>query len=322
MRKFLFLIWISLYVFNGKAQVNLVPNPSFEIHNNCPLGTSQINEAAPWFQPSLGTPDLFDSCDVSEFVGVPQNFIGYQNARTGRAYAGLFVAYPGLASPSFREYIEVKLSDSLLPGQRYYVTFYVSLSDSSHYATDDIAVLFSTDSAKSDTSYLLYWTPQITNLSGSYLNNKFIWTQISGQYIAVGGEKYLTIGNFKSNTNTDTVKVSGGGSISSDFYNSYYYIDDVCISTDSMTCFQPVSIDERSKGLCSIFPNPTSDKLILKSNMPGVLIMYNSRGHKVIEREFLIGNNLVYVETLENGLYYVEIKTRDKISRTRIIINH
>lgn len=51
--------------------------------------------------------------------------------------------------------------------------------------------------------------------------------QVSGTYVASGGEKYITIGNFNNDANTDTVKTDtslSSGNI------CYYYIDDVTVA--------------------------------------------------------------------------------------------
>jgi hypothetical protein len=95
-----------LFSFFAKTQLNLVPNPGFEIYDTCPQdlfnppysGTNAICRAIPWFQPNSpgitcsGSTDFFHAC--SSFV--PQNILGFQYARTGSGYAGAGIAYvPG-----------------------------------------------------------------------------------------------------------------------------------------------------------------------------------------------------------------------------------
>ena len=122
---------------------NLVPNPSFEDTLNCPTNQAQIYNAPPWFQPTANTPDYFHPCSGT-FIGVPQNWHGYQFARTATAYAGFGCQY---SSMNGREYIESKLLDSLLAGKKYCVEFYVSLSDSSTVAVSNICLLYTSDAA-------------------------------------------------------------------------------------------------------------------------------------------------------------------------------
>lgn len=139
----LILIVGVLFIKNSYSQ-NLISNPSFEIYDTCPDNASQIQHALNWFQPSWGTPDYYNSCYVSGVtnVDIPSNVFGYQNARTGNAYTGLFAAYPWPDYPDYREYIEIKLDSTLVSGVKYYVRFFVSLSDSSVYSTDDIGLVF------------------------------------------------------------------------------------------------------------------------------------------------------------------------------------
>ncbi len=70
------------------------------------------------------------------------------------------------------------------------------------------------------------------------------WIEISGTFIAQGGERYIAIGNFYSDANTETVVVPSG---SSGFNGAYCYIDSVylypvtdipvvTISSDTVIC--------------------------------------------------------------------------------------
>jgi len=74
---------------------------------------------------------------------------------------------------------------------------------------------------------LLPYTPQI-NYLGSPITDTLNWILISGSYTALGGEKYITIGNFNSDSNTSTAVVNPTGSGGTE---AYYYIDDVYVGT-------------------------------------------------------------------------------------------
>src|SRR5689334_20442653 len=124
----LLLLATSVISINTLSQ-NLVPNPSFEVHDTCPNWSGFLRHAIPWFDPApnTGGSDYFNSCapppppDAS--ASVPLNTFGFQYARTGNAYAGL-TAYYGF--PNTREYIEVMLLDSLAKGKHYCGGFYVN----------------------------------------------------------------------------------------------------------------------------------------------------------------------------------------------------
>jgi gliding motility-associated-like protein len=217
-------IFFSILFFSAKvisfAQTNLVPNYSFEDTLNCPTGATQINNAPPWFTVSNnGSPDYFNACSNSAFVDVPLNFAGYQFAKTGQAYSGMAVFTKNFA---LREYISIKLFDSLIVNKKYCVEFYISLSDSCSYAISSIGAYFSNDSIK-DTNLVLPYTPQVYNPNYNIITDTQNWSKISGYFIAMGGETFMTIGNFNSNANTDTTFLGGNNLF------AYYFIDDVSV---------------------------------------------------------------------------------------------
>ena len=235
MKKWVLLYFVLCLCTISKAQNNLVPNWSFEEITSCPTGTiytSELPYASPWQNPSNGTPDLFGSCDKEipyGFYGVPNNSKGYQLPHSGENYCGAMFYYNNQPHPNIntREYIQIKIIDSLQQNQRYCMTFYLSLADSaSGYAISNVGAYISQGSVTNFNQYLISETPQILNPINKYLINKKTWTPIQGMYTAAGGENYITIGNFYDDNHTDTLKVSGG-------YNggmaSYYYLDDVSL---------------------------------------------------------------------------------------------
>ena len=125
------------------AQVNLVPNYSFEDTVICPTSISQIYNSLGWINPSSSinsNPDYFNICG-SISVNVPANAFGFQNAKTGNAYAGFYAYNTGF--PNAYEYVETMLSDTLQKDSTYCVSFYLSLSENSGYCTTNIGVYFS-----------------------------------------------------------------------------------------------------------------------------------------------------------------------------------
>ncbi|MES2397854.1 MAG: gliding motility-associated C-terminal domain-containing protein [Bacteroidota bacterium] len=204
------------------SQVNLVPNFSFEDTITCPSGLNQIYNAIGWSNPSNSinsNSDYFNSCN-SGFLSTPANAFGYQNTKTGNGYAG-FYAF-NLAFPNAYEYIETMLADTLKKDTVYCVSLYLSLSEISGYCTNNIGIYFSNNLVTTTTEIILV-TPQLINTI-VVLSDKDEWMKVEWQYTALGGEKYITIGNFNSTGTSDTVYV--GGSVPD---GSYYYIDDVFV---------------------------------------------------------------------------------------------
>ncbi len=211
---------------------NLVPNPSFEQFTNCPNTIADFNFASPWFTPTAGSTDLFSPCaGVASYVGVPTNSLGVQIPMSGQCYAGAVVwSVYGLNTNNtyrdVREYMEVPLLAPLTGGQKYQVSFYVSRADNYHYAIAEIGAYFSFGpliNPGSGTNFNV--VPQVENPSSNLLADTNSWMLVQGTFTAVGGESYLTLGNFRTDANT-TYSNFPAGSLP-DF--AYYYFDDVSV---------------------------------------------------------------------------------------------
>ena len=124
------------------SQINLVPNPGFEEYISCPDDYGEFDRVKYWFNTTLGTPDYYNACSITKNPDVPNNNMGYQYARTGAAYVGIFTASDSIY-PNYREYIAAKLLNILSAEKKYKVEFYVSLSDSSNLAADGFGIYFS-----------------------------------------------------------------------------------------------------------------------------------------------------------------------------------
>ena len=210
-----------------------MPNPSFENYTFCPsdaneLGPNSKNgftpNVVPWTMPNVSTPDYFNSCSNPSFVGVPSSLFGDQDARTGNGYAG-FVGVPNgmLPMPNQREYIQVQLDQPLVAGETYCVQFYWSLADASGFAMSEMGVYFSNTALNEADSVNLPVTPQLEQ-TGMPLDNKNCWILFEEQYVATGGEEFMTIGNFRDDANTTQTPSAGGFSPA-----IYYFIDDVSV---------------------------------------------------------------------------------------------
>jgi gliding motility-associated-like protein len=207
-----FLI-ISIPTF---GQLNLVPNPSFEDTVPC---NSFVPPVANWTMVS-GTPDYYNQI-MTSCVGANNGFnnhLGYQVAKAGSAYMG-FNAYELPYGLNYREVIQAQLSSPMIANKTYCVSFYVSLADSSRFATNAIGCYISSGNAVPFPA-----VSQINNTSGN-ITDTAGWKQIKGIYTATGGERYINIGNFKNDTNTTVVP----NNLSSADSNTYYFVDLVSV---------------------------------------------------------------------------------------------
>lgn len=305
--------------FSTLAQ-NLVPNPSFEIFSLCPSVSPQINNATGWSS-YRETPDYYNSCDTSTFRSVPQNWAGFQYASIGDAYAGFFT-YSSIVL--YREYLGAQLINPLVVGQRYYVNIKVSLTNSSGAlcATNNIGALFSTIQYNTSSP-----TP-VSNFAHVFnstpIQDTTNWTTISGSFIADSAYQYIIIGNFFDDANTTFIKMN-----SSNNCYSYYYVDDICVSTDSIVCSTGTAIIE-NKNIAeniSVFPNPTSGNATITYTLPqgetqGKIIIYDTQGKEVkrfnVDRTF--DSLVISTENLQSGLYYYNLQTTQGISAAKKLI--
>jgi hypothetical protein len=142
MKKFIssFLLFFALLEVNG--QVNLVPNPSFEILDSCPQFLGEFS-VVDWLKPTLGSTDNFSSCSAEQ-SGVPQNVVGWQYAKNGNAYVGTYGS--DFSGSNYREYIQCQLLSPFETGKKYEVSFWVSRADSSTFACNNIGAYLSSTS--------------------------------------------------------------------------------------------------------------------------------------------------------------------------------
>lgn len=244
------------------AGANLVPNPQFENKAYCPFYFSQVSAAAPWFNPTIATPDYMNACAPFWLMGVPSNAMGNQTAYSGNGYMGAFAysVYGTNPVPGYREYIEAPLLAPMQPGMQYQVSFRVSLADSSGWSIGNIGAHFSVGAlVNGSTQGPLNVVPQVANPPGNLLTNKTGWTLITGTFSAAGGETHITLGNFLDDAATTAITNAYGTN------HTYYYYDDVevvplCAFTnktvlcDSQWDFDPpLAYDECSGDYVSVF---------------------------------------------------------------------
>jgi OmpA-OmpF porin, OOP family len=231
MKKLLSLALIYLWLINNSSGQNLVPNPDFEEYFNCPqsINTNKANtKVAPhWNSPNYGTPDLYNRC--SKYQMGTQNVTGVTNPFKGDGFAGIVIWEK---KRSYREYLQVKLNESLKTNQTYIISFRYKLSTYSKYCVDRMCFSLAT-------TVIFYDHDSAISIPSTYCKIKIkpydsytgTWELMETEYTAKGGERYLTIGNFHDNANTKATHLS--------FINvqepmlehaSYYYIDDVSVS--------------------------------------------------------------------------------------------
>ncbi len=335
MKKLILLFQINILFINSNAQLNLVPNSSFEKNNYCPtkLGGTYFCLAYDTVHPPpscfdylllssyfdstmIGwtsyreTPDYYNACAnmTHPDAGVPDNIFGSQTAHDGNAYIGIvtynvpqiylkyeydsigsavwdttinhFIYKPvwdtafnryafGFDSLLIREIIGTKLDSVLTIGTKYFVTFWACRVKKNiplltyRGANNHLGMKFSTVPYS-------YWNPiPIDNFAQVYtdsiVSDSVDWTRVSGSFIADSGYGYISIGNFFDGNNTSAIDVIDTFPFPV-AYKPYYYIDDVCVSSDSLTCYRlPNGISsQQSKEMIKVYPNPFNNIITIE----------------------------------------------------------
>ena len=210
----LFLLFLP--EMGGVYAQNLIPNPSFD----------QLRGRRPSMRPwkKINTVDYFVNADNQSYkeVNATKNDRNYilRKPRTGSAYVGLRVW------PKYNEYLQVVLLEPLKKDVAYSFEMYITPSRYSNCYLKTIGVSFyptrppySTKFGRED------YPPQIENYQPFGIRDTTDWIRVNGIFIANGGEKIITIGNFSSN-NRDKFKRK---KLSFTKREAYYYIDDVAL---------------------------------------------------------------------------------------------
>lgn len=283
------------------GQDNLVPNPSFEENNGCPTNGNFEAVLHSWYK--IAGSDYFHECGINGF-GVPNNLGGGQNARTGQAYIGLGLWASSSALES--QMVGIELTDSLAAGLSYKVEFYVSLMDSLWYAVRNAGAYFSKDMPPTNIQSLLNCTPQVRYDGDSYLGDKNVWMRISGSFIAQGGERHMTIGNFDGHSGSDALFVGGSQAPAGqpDYYKAaIYYLDDVSVMPDSITSVQDVT---NTEPLYKLYPNPNTGAFTVEMNLKegevAQLLVWNLAGQQIHTQTLGNGINALKMDAAK-GLY-------------------
>lgn len=225
------IIIIMCLFFPIFSQGNLVPNGSFENYSTCPTGFGSICKTYPWFQPNdganypCGSSDAFNICNGD----IPLNST-YQYPRTGNGYAGVYLFWDTTTAnkDKWREYLEVGLTSNLIAGKIYCIRLYTNKGNWSMWAIKNIQAVLSNDSLLYNDNNFNYVTGVTTILeASSIIFDTLNWVPLETTYIANGGERFLTIGNFSSGASTLYQQVLPYSSVPNTL--GYYFFDDVSI---------------------------------------------------------------------------------------------
>lgn len=276
---------------------------------NCPSNVGQFDSLTNWYT-VLNSPDYYNTCasySASPNCSVPHNFLGYQYPASGAGYAGISTFIDGCC-PEYREVMGAQLLTPLSINQKYYVKFQLSLTldYNSNSGADKAGIRFS--NVKRTPSN----PPAINNMSDIYatavITDTLNWTTIFGTFIADSAYSYIEIGNFFDNASTNIQVLRPQAS-----NWSYYYFDDVCVSTDSLYTMQWTNgIKPLTPNHVNLYPNPSTGKVFFLTTVPlenSIISVVNLYGRQVedavwnkFEKSLLIPSNGIYFITVTSPL--------------------
>lgn len=322
------ILLISVFFSQATAQ-NLVPNPSFEEYEDCPMSTAELHSQLTSWYSFGGSPDFFHSCNNAGLgsAGVPNNGWGNQDAISGDGYAGVITF--AHFSENNREYMACPLNEPLIIGEEYYVSFYISLYDGGvfsdwHCAANRFGLKFFLDP-----NYLpepLESTYQPQNMADIEYNvmftDTFNWTLVEGWFIADQAYNWLAIGNFYTDENTDTLQM---GNPENTLHECIViiYVENVCVALNSDDCQVLLSTNIRySHHQVSVFPNPSSRYLHIESESIAIvnIRIFDISGKQIFIETGRSLSKAILIENWAKGIYFLHIRLDDDSLTTHKII--
>lgn len=203
LRKQRLIICVVFFKYIAYSQIgNYVNNGSFESLNSNSL-TTYYSIVKYWNAIDTNKNADYLGTAMAPIANIPYVY-GFQYPRTGDNY--IYTQFYG-----FRGYPRNRLKEHLKANVTYCAKYYIVNTNNSPYATDGPGMYFASSLLDTITLCnipLSYLTPQIQNQNGNIITDTLNWVAISGTFVATGNEKYLVIGNFKTNAATNTLLIN------------------------------------------------------------------------------------------------------------------
>ncbi len=309
---------LALMTSHGMAQ-NLVVNHGFE-DTTCYMasGFPATFNATDWYNPNTGTSDLYTSaqtlqgCHLVEFQEPGSAPPGvWQLPFEGQVMAGIIVYVEGAC---YREFLQVPLSAPLEPGKPYCISFRVVLAEHGNYAIDRLGAALTVDPVTDyTTSCVLGLQAQMESAPGWLLTDSVNWTLIEGEYVANGGEQYITLGNHVANDQVNMVGVEG----TTEMPVAYYFIDDVVVEPCDIST--GLSVDQAGSG---ILYDAVTGMITLPAGTRGTLEVWDAGGRLVRSAQAEQEGGTMPLHGVAAGTYIVTLRAgNDPVLRwSRIVV--
>lgn len=304
----------------------LLSNPSIEQGTYCPAMIPEIGftsglgtTLAPgWPRMQSGSSDAFCSCsDHAIFEEVPSGGLEVASkrvlSRSGKGMAGIIVK--DFQNPDYHEYIQAPLTEALVPGEPYLVSFHTAILTENHLCINGLGAALSKGPIAFDNyNDIIPVAPTIVSTEVICTDQ---WVNICGVVVPDEAVDHITIGPF-----------FGGRQFNyqGQYINrSYYFIDDVVVAhIDDANCITgigdvpPMAADDAgSKGDdLRLYPNPANDRVNIVCDAAlfgkrGVIEVFDATGKRVYMEEVaaLMAVQPLQLQAIDSkGLYLVQVR--------------
>lgn len=322
MSRYIVSIALIFQLGNCFAQ-NLVLNSSFEQIDSCQVVVANqyqnIYHCEDWFHTSgTWTVDFFHPCMPSPYLDPPTLASDmYSYAVNGDGFLG-FVFY-GIGVNT-REVVSSQLSSPLIKDSIYCFSMWFKNSKwyNCDYGIDNIGVCFTIDTI---TYTEVRNIEPVIRTDPDVFQTSTDWTELKGWFRASGGENFINIGSFGSDSETNGFF---NGTNPASATSAYYFVDFVNLEHCSTGLINMIDIPN------VVTPNGDSrnDQLIINHGKFSTLIVsiYNRWGDKVTELDGLTmswdGKSKTGSDCVE-GTYYVVVEGKsilgESVSKTQFI---
>ncbi len=313
----------------------LLENPSIEQGEYCMAAVPSIDNieglglplAPGWPRYQGGSSDGFSSCSLfgsqSEMPAQVINItLDRTVARSGKGMGGALA----WDAPYYREYLQSTLTEPLIPGEPYLVSFNVVLSPGSGVKVNGLGAFLSVGPLVEDTYAPFDAEPQVVTYE---MVEKGAWTNICGIVVPDAPWDHIALGSFFVSREAFT-------HVGNPATASYHFYDDIVVARiDDPSCITsigdvpPLDEDANTGGdNLRVYPNPAHDRV----NIVGDASLFGKRA--VIEVFDITGKRMhaeevAWMQALQplelpaewkEGLYLVMVRVEGKAPRSARVV--
>lgn len=291
---------------------NLIPNPGFELTENCGNTTTDDFESSQfWYSANTATPDLY--CTFPCATQLTQQVLldsGLPMPFDGNCYAGLLIVNSGDSS---RDYIQAQLLSPLEEGETYHFSVWISIQPMSGLMANKMGVYLSEGPHTINTIQVMDVEPQ-WEYTGEPLSPINTWVQLQGDIVAQGGEAYFTLGCFRYNDEIDYTNIPN---IETSSTSAYYVFDNLRLekTLGVANAMLPEFMEIKQQRDAIYITNHSLYQKVAYS-------FYSIDGRLLNLVGFIHGTTALPIDSISNGIYIIKLSGENFSYTKKIVLNH